>query len=272
MEPTASTPPFMKNPCDKTITDVRSFWDTRPCNIRHSNAQIGTRQYFDEVEQRKYFVEPHIPRFAEFEKWKGKRVLEIGCGIGTDAVNFARAGAQYTGLELSEKSLELTKKRFEVFELHGTFFLGNAENLTSIVPVETYNLVYSFGVIHHTPHPEDIVEQVKRYLGSESKFRLMLYAKNSWKNCIIEAGFDQPEAAFGCPIAQTYTHEEVSKLLKGYNILSMHQDHIFPYIIEKYIQHEYEIQPWFKAMPEGMFLALEKTFGWHTLIRCTLKL
>src|SRR2546426_3198474 len=79
------------------IEQVQSFWNQRPCNIRHSLKPAGTKEYFDEVEARKYFVEPHIPRFAEFERWKGKRVLEIGCGIGTDTINFARHGSVATG-------------------------------------------------------------------------------------------------------------------------------------------------------------------------------
>lgn len=252
------------------IEAVREYWNRRPCNIRHSTAPIGSREYFDQVEARKYMVEPHIPVFSEFEKWNGKKVLEIGCGIGTAAVSFARAGADYTAVELSAESMRLAKRRFAVYGLQGRFFEGDAEELSKVVPVETYDLVYSFGVIHHSPHPERIVRDVKKYLASDSEFRLMLYARNSWKNIMIEGGLDQPEAQSGCPVAFTYTPDEIRKLLEGFDILDLRQEHVFPYVVEKYVRYEYEFEPWFKAMPHEMFRALEKALGWHTLIRCRL--
>lgn len=252
------------------LETVRDYWNRRPCNLRHGRAPLGTREYFDQVEARKYFVEPHIPGFSQFERWRGRKVLEIGCGLGTAGVSFARAGAHYTAIELSDESLKLARQRFEVYGLEGQFYSGNAEELSSIVPVERYDLVYSFGVIHHSPQPERIVEEVKKYLGPNSEFRLMLYAKNSWKNIMIEAGFDQPEAQSGCPIAYTYSHEEIRELLRDYEILELRQDHIFPYVVEKYVRHEYERQPWFKAMPHEVFRALERSLGWHCLVTARL--
>jgi hypothetical protein len=95
----------------------------------------------------------------------------------------------------------------------------------------------------------------------------MVYAKNSWKHYMIEAGLDQPEAQSGCPIAFTYTHDEIRReLLQGYDVTSIKQDHIFPFVIEKYVRHEYEIVPWFAAMPREMFRALEQNLGWHALV------
>jgi len=256
------------------IETVQSYWNARPCNIRHSTLPIGTKEYFDEVEKRKYYVEPHIPGFAQFERWEGKKVLEVGCGIGTDTINFARAGAMVTAVDLSDESLKLAKQRAKVFGLEDKicFHQANAEELGSSVPVEPYDLVYSFGVLHHTPNPGDAITQIKRYMSDASELRLMLYAQNSWKNIMIEAGLDQPEAQSGCPVAFTFTHAEIRDLLEGLHILELKQDHIFPFVVEKYLKYDYEIVPWFSSMPKDMFAALEKSLGWHTLATARLGL
>ena len=252
-----------------TIDDVRTYWDDRPCNVKHSEKEIGTQEYFDEVERKRYTAEPHIPSFAGFSNTKGKKVLEVGCGMATECINYARAGATYTGTDLSIESLDLAKKRFKVYNNKGNFYLGNSEELSSFVPVETYDLIYSFGVIHHSPHPEKIISEIKKYMNKDSTLKIMLYASESWKNYMIEAGYDQPEAQYGCPIANTYTKDEVRKLLDGFDV-TIEQYHIFPYQIEPYKRGEFVKQPWFEAMPDEIFEVLKKNLGWHLLITAKL--
>jgi ubiquinone/menaquinone biosynthesis C-methylase UbiE len=251
-----------------SLKEVQDFWNARPCNLRHSNAPIGTKQYFDEVEERKYFVEPHIPAFADFPKWAGKRVLEIGCGMGTDAANFARNGAIYTGVELSSESLNLAKQRFKVFGLSGTFIEGNAEEIDQLLKGETFDLIYSFGVLHHTPSLENALKGIHGLMHSNSVFKMMVYAENSWKSAMIAAGLDQPEAQYGCPIANTYTDHEITKNLNGsgFSLVSIEQVHIFPYIVEEYKNYNYVRESWFQTMPQEVFQALEKKLGWHLLV------
>ena len=139
-----------------SLAEVQKYWDNQPCNINHSDKEIGTKEYYDEVEKKKYFVEPHIPEFAEFDKYKGKKVLEIGCGIGTDGMNFLRAGADYYACDISEKSLDMFAERAELEGFNPRLKLSNGENVSHIFPNVYFDLVYSFGVIHHTPNPQNI--------------------------------------------------------------------------------------------------------------------
>lgn len=264
------------------IDQVRAYWDRRPCNIRHSNKPVGTREYFDEVEARKYFVEPHIPAFAEFERWRGKKVLEIGCGIGTDSIQFARAGADITVVELSAESLDVCRKRFQVFGLSARFLTGNAEHLSETIPPEHYDLIYSFGAIHHTPHPEQVFEQLKQYCKPETELRIMLYTKWSWRMFSIIVGRGKgafwradelvrtySEAELGSPVTHYYSFEGVRRLMRDFNIVRMRKDHIFPYQVAKYVNYEYERVWYLRWMPLPLFRWLEHRLGWHTLIWAT---
>jgi 2-polyprenyl-3-methyl-5-hydroxy-6-metoxy-1,4-benzoquinol methylase len=261
------------------IDQVRAYWNRRPCNVRHSTSTVGSKEYFDEVEARKFFVEPHIPKFAEYARWKGKKVLEIGCGIGTDSINFARAGADITVVDLSDESLELCKKRFAVYGQKANFYLGDAEELSTFVPVEKYDLIYSFGVIHHTPRPERVMEQLKLYCKPETELRLMLYTKWSWKVLWIILAYGHgafwradelvarySEAQDGSPVTYYYSFRGVRWLLRDYDVVKIRKDHIFPYRIDKYVRYEYQWVWYFRWLPTPWFSWLERRLGWHTMI------
>ncbi len=264
-----------------SIKNVQRYWDDRPCNIRHSKSRIGTKTYFDEVEKRKYYVEPHIPKFAQFKKWKDKKVLEIGCGIGTDTINFARAGARVTAVELSKKSLDLAKKRAKVFGLDKKikFYYANAEKLSKYVPVEPYDLIYSFGVIHHTPHPQNVIQEIKKYTHSHSVIKVMVYYRYAWKVLWIIVKFGKgafwrlddlvakhSEAATGSPVTYVYSKNQAKNLLKSLKIKSMSIEHIFPYSISEYKQLRYKKVWYFRFLPIEFFRLLETHLGWHILI------
>lgn len=265
---------------DVQIDKVRDFWDEQPCNIRHSPSPVGSREYFDEVEVRKYLVEPHIPRFADFPRWAGKSVLEIGCGIGTDTIDFARHGARVTAVDISAKSLAIARRRAEVYGLDDriTFHHGNAEELTRFVPVAPYDLVYSFGVIHHTPHPERVLDEVRRYTRPGSAVKVMVYHRYSWKVLWILMRYGggrfwrledlvaaYSEAQTGCPITYTYGRASGRALMEhaGFRVVDVSVDHIFPYRIEDYVKYQYVKTWYFARLPHPMFRALERLFGWH---------
>ena len=264
---------------------VANFWNNRPCNIKHSNYPVGSKEYFNAVEKKKYFVESHIPKFAEFEKWENKDVLEIGCGIGTDSINFVRNGANLTAVELSEKSLAITKKRFEIFNLKADLILGNAEEIDKLLPNnKKFDLIYSFGVIHHSPHPETILKKCKNFLKSDGEVRMMIYSKFSYKlfDTMRECGIwnlglidklmsENSEAQKGSPITYTYSINEVKELFRDFEITEIKKAHVFPWKISKYIQHEYEKEEYFKGMSDKDFANLEEELGWHILIKAKLK-
>ena len=136
-----------------SIEDIKNFWNKRPCNIRHSDKEIGSKEYFYEVQKRRYFVEPHIKEFLDFDKWKGKNVLDLGCGIGTDAISFALAGANVDAIDISEKSLKIARKMIESWGLYNIRLLQWDLELLNTFLINHYDLIYSIGVIHHTLNP-----------------------------------------------------------------------------------------------------------------------
>jgi SAM-dependent methyltransferase len=194
---------------------VRAFWQEHPCGSKFSDAEIGTREFFDRVEQHRYEKEWHIPAAADFASTCGLRVLEIGCGLGTDGLQFARAGADYTGVDLTEAAVGLARKNFESAGTPGEFRVSDAENLD--FADESFDIVYSHGVLHHTPDIEAAVREVHRVLKPGGRAIVMLYHRGSYNYRIgirvlrrVGAGLLRSEG--GISIVNRLTGEPVESL------------------------------------------------------------
>ena len=168
----------MHDPNSQLKERVRAFWQAHPCGTKFSDAEVGTREFFDRVEAHRYAKEWHIPDAADFAATKRLRVLEIGCGLGTDGVQFARAGADYTGVDLTEAAIDLARKNFEQCGLQGEFKVADAENLD--FADSSFDLVYSHGVLHHTLDIGRAVSEIHRVLKPEGRAIVMLYHRDSY--------------------------------------------------------------------------------------------
>jgi len=161
-----------------SLDDVRTFWNQNSCGLKFSDADVGSQEFFKELEHHRYKLEPHILEVVNFPAFKGQRILEIGCGLGTDAVQFARAGALYTGIDLTENGVKFTRRRFEMENLPGTIQEANVEALP--FADGSFDAVYSNGVIHHTPNIEKAVSEIHRVLRPGGRAIVMVYHRRSF--------------------------------------------------------------------------------------------
>ncbi|HYP49205.1 MAG TPA: class I SAM-dependent methyltransferase, partial [Thermoleophilaceae bacterium] len=145
--------------------------------FRFSAREPGSREFFEEVAAHRYSLEPAIKEMARFEDWRGRDVLEAGCGIGTDAVEFARAGARYTGIDMTPAAIALARRRFSLEGLEGRLLEGSVTALP--FPDSSFDLVYSNGVLHHVEDTERALGEIHRVLRPGGTALVMVYHRNS---------------------------------------------------------------------------------------------
>lgn len=157
--------------------EADEFWETVQPGFRFSSADVGSADFFAQVEAHRYSLEPHITEIANFSRWADQDVLDAGCGIATDGVQFARAGARWVGVDLSSRALNLGQRRFALEGLAGEFVRASLLDLP--FADSSFDLVYSHGVIHHVTNPERCVSEFRRVLRPGGTAMIMVYHRNS---------------------------------------------------------------------------------------------
>ena len=160
------------------LGDVHDYWNRESCGAGVTDAAKHSREYFEEIEQYRYLVEPEIFAFAQFTRHSGQKMLEVGVGAGTDFLQWCRAGTQAHGIDLTEEAIANVRERLAVYGQHAAELkVGNAESLP--YPDNAFDLVYSWGVIHHSPDTEKAFSEIARVVRKGGTVKLMLYHRHS---------------------------------------------------------------------------------------------
>jgi ubiquinone/menaquinone biosynthesis C-methylase UbiE len=219
--PVAST---LTSPVSKT--DVAEFWNAEPCGTRY----LGEKSAFEEHARKRYELEPHIPDFAGFQSARGLRVLEIGVGIGADYEQWLKAGALATGVDLSILSLRVARLRCEAAGLKPDLHQADAEDLP--FPSGSFDFVYSYGVMHHSPNTAACIEEAWRVLKPGGQLRIMLYQHPSLTGIMLwlRFGLWRGQSIRRCvfeklesPGTQTFTRSEMLTLMRAFENVRIEQ-------------------------------------------------
>lgn len=156
---------------------IRRFWELQPCGARDASSPAGTREFFEEVERQRFQGDREMQEIVRFDRWGGRRILEVGCGLGTDLVRFARAGAEVHAIDLTQAAARATRDALAVAALRGCVLVADGERLP--FRSDHFDLVYAWGVLHHTPEPEAAAQEMTRVCRRGGSILAMVYHRFS---------------------------------------------------------------------------------------------
>jgi ubiquinone/menaquinone biosynthesis C-methylase UbiE len=240
-------------------SEVEKYWDNQPCGTGLVKSAPYSFKFFVDMALIRYELEPFILKYSQPERWRGKRVLEVGCGAGVDLVSFALAGADVSAIDLSSKSIELAKKNLKAFYCHGDVRVANAEKLP--FGDNMFDFVHSWGVLHHMVHTVEAINEIKRVLKPGGKVCVMLYNKNSIVSMQMYlrygvlkgnpmAKIEELYAKYHeSPGTKVYTKQEALTLFDGWHGIQIHNE-ITPYDL-RYTRYKFLPMFFAKFVPKG---------------------
>ena len=243
---------------EPTVETVKDFWEDHVNNEYYTDEARASDAYFREIEERRYATHYHLAELFSMLKGSRGKLLEVGCGIGVDSVQLAKCGFDVTAVDLTENALEVARENAKRAGVTIDFRLGNAEGLD--FPDATFDAVYSFGVLHHTPDIEKAVSEVHRVLKPGGIAYVMLYARDSVVNAVHKAfrlPYESPrDHKDHCPVVYTYSRAGVKQLFSAFSNVEVHTDYPFTY----------GFGPLTTKTPLPVRKALGRAIGWHLMI------
>ena len=247
---------------------VADFWDNSPCGVTNAEGLTpGTPEFFQQVEDTRYEREGFIPKYIGFSEWKEKSVLEIGCGIGIDFRHFVREGAQAVGIDVSQQSLKLAKQGSDIYGLNGTLILADGENLP--FASDKFDLVYTWGVIHHAPDTSKVVDEIYRVLKPGGRVIAMVYNLRSllvlqaWlfygllKAKPFSTARNLVANHVESPGTKAYTKDEATRLFGGFERVEIES-----------VVTSYDLRIGRRRFfPSWVRKVVPSRFGWFTIVR-----
>jgi SAM-dependent methyltransferase len=248
-----------------STADVRDYWNHHIHDLEITVHPVGSPGFFDDLDQYHFEKLHHLLRLVNFDGYAGRRVLEVGCGTGTDLARFAKGGALVSGVDLSSSAVALARQNFDQQRLQGDLREADGEHLP--FADDTFDLVYAHGVVQYTTNPQRLVDECRRVLrpGGEAVFQV--YNRISWLNALSKL-MKVPLEHEDAPVLLKYSAHEFRSLLKGFRDVRIVEER-FPV---KSRLHGGWKGTLFNTFFVGAFNALPRPlvrrFGWHLLAFC----
>ena len=250
------------------IGAIRAYWNAHIHDLQMTSHPVGSREFFDDLDRYRFEKLHYLPRLVAFDQYRGRQVLEVGCGIGTDLVRFARGGARVTGVDLSDTAIGLARRNVEMSGVaDGVVGLSVADGEALPFTGGAFDVVYAHGVIQYTADAPALVQECQRVLKPGGEAIFMVYNRVSWLNALSKVTRVDLEHG-DAPVLEKYSIGEFRGLLADFRTVV-----IMP---ERFPVRSRLHRGWKAALYNGIFIglfnalpsALVRRFGWHLMAFC----
>ncbi|MHC4952573.1 MAG: class I SAM-dependent methyltransferase [Planctomycetota bacterium] len=246
--------------------DIRDYWDEHPIGVEAIGEDVGSREFYEKYVAYYDQFYRYKWRVFQYEQYRGKKVLEVGCGLGIDSYKFAKAGADLTCIDLSRTSVANTRRLLEHLDLRAEVLQGDAENVP--VPDESFDAVYSYGVLMLVENEQKAYDEVLRVLKPGGEALVTLYHRRSWFWMLKKISGTKVESEAGDPpINRVHTLREVRHLFRRFSQVEI--------ILERFPERTRRRKGTIAFLFNWIFVPLMKIiprplirpFGWHIVVK-----